>query len=278
MQNTPVYTMGIPFVVGHRGARGHAPENTLSAARLAQSQGAQMWELDVSYTKDRQLVVIHDDTLVRTTNVQKRFPGRDTYRVCDFTLEEVQTLDAGSWYLETDPFGCLATEEIPHSEAQNFVDLKVPTLAEALSLTKNLNWLVNVEIKDHSLLIGHKSVTEDVIACVCSLGMEPRVLLSSFQHTYLREAKKLLPSLPTAALVEDTRPKDPLQLCRELEVMAYHPGREIVTRDDVRVLRQAGFAVNVWTVNDMDEAKQLIADGVTGIITDFPAACLAALK
>lgn len=86
----------VPLVVAHRGARGHAPENTLTAAALGYAVQADLWELDANYTKDGKLVVMHDDTLVRTTDVETAFPGRPSYRVCDFTLDEIKSLDAGS--------------------------------------------------------------------------------------------------------------------------------------------------------------------------------------
>ena len=101
-----------PLVVAHRGARGHAPENTLVSAALGHAADADLWELDVNYTKDGRLVVVHDDTLTRTTNVESAFPGRPSYRVCDFTLEEIRSLDTGSWYAGRDPFGRVAAGEI----------------------------------------------------------------------------------------------------------------------------------------------------------------------
>lgn len=262
-----------PLVIAHRGARGHAPENTLEAATLGHAVGADLWELDVNYSSDGQLVVMHDDTLVRTTNVQHLFPSRPSYRVCDFTLAELKTLDAGSWYAKRDPFGRIAAEEVTECHA----GLRVPTLEEALKLTRELDWAVNVEIKDHAHLTGHTTVTEAVVTLIRRLDMVERVILSSFQHQYLRESRVLLSTLPTGALVETVRPSDPVTLCQELGAVAYHPDRLILTPGDTAALREAGIAVNVWTVNDMDEAGRLISEGVTGIITDFPAACLSML-
>ena len=102
----------VPLVVAHRGARGHAPENTLTAAALGYAVQADLWELDANYTKDGKLVVMHDDTLVRTTDVETAFPGRPSYRVRDFTLDEIKSLDAGSWYAGRDQFGRVAAGEI----------------------------------------------------------------------------------------------------------------------------------------------------------------------
>ena len=118
----------VPLVVAHRGARGHAPENTLTAAALGYAVQADLWELDANYTKDGKLVVMHDDTLVRTTDVETAFPGRPSYRVCDFTLDEIKSLDAGSWYAGRDQFGRVAAGEIDADTLKSFDGLTVPTL------------------------------------------------------------------------------------------------------------------------------------------------------
>ena len=267
----------VPLVVAHRGARGHAPENTLTAAALGYAVQADLWELDANYSKDGKLVVMHDDTLVRTTDVETAFPGRPSYRVCDFTLDEIKSLDAGSWYAGRDQFGRVAAGEIDADTLKSFDGLTVPTLEEALAFTKDNGWYVNVEIKNHSHLIGHETVTKDVLDLIRRLDMVEQVIISSFQHRYLEECRVLCPEMATGALVEHIRPRDPAALCRRLQVNAYHPDQRILAPGDLAALRDAGFAVNVWTVNDMSEAKRLVAEGATGIITDFPAACRKAL-
>ena len=268
----------VPLVVAHRGARGHAPENTLTAAALGFAVRADLWELDANYTKDGGLVVMHDDTLVRTTNVEAVFPGRPSYRVCDFTLDEIRSLDAGSWYAGRDPFGRVAAGEIDADTLGSFDGLTVPTLEEALAFTRDNGWYVNVEIKDHARLIGHETVTKDVLDLIRRLDMTDRVIISSFQHRYLEECRVLCPEMATGALVERLRPEDPVALCRRLRVNAYHPDQRILAPGHLAALRDAGFAVNVWTVNDMNVAGRLVAEGATGIITDFPAACREALE
>ena len=266
-----------PLVIAHRGARGHAPENTLPSATLAHDVQADLWELDVNYTRDGKLVVMHDDTLVRTTNVETVYPGRPSYRVCDFTLEELGRLDAGSWYAGRDQFGRVAAGEVTGDALASFTGLRIPTLEEALLLTRRFDWAVNVEIKDHKRLIGHTTVTKDVLELIRRLDMVDQIIISSFQHRYLEECHELCPDMATGALVETVRPEDPVALCRKLRVNAYHPDRLILAPGDLAALRDAGFAVNVCTVNDMDEAKRLTAEGASGIITDFPAACRVAL-
>src|SRR5262245_42916601 len=87
-----------PLIAAHRGASAVAPENTLAAFDAARRAGADLYELDIQETLDHQLVVIHDSTLDRTTNVEELYPGRAPWRVRDFTLAEIQTLDAGDWF------------------------------------------------------------------------------------------------------------------------------------------------------------------------------------
>lgn len=264
-----------PLVIAHRGARGHAPENTLAAAALGLHDAADLWELDVNMTLDGQLVVMHDDTLSRTTDVASHagFASRAPYRVCDFTLEELRRLDAGSFYLNTDPFGRIAAGEVSDEARKSFAGLSIPTLEEALRLTRDNNWQVNVEIKDHAQLRGHEAVTGLVVALLRQMDMVEQVIVSSFQHLYLKQCRVLCPELATGALVEDVRPEDSVKLCRELGVNAYHPDRRLLDEEELARLRDAGFAVNVWTVNDMDEALRLTRAGATGMITDFPKAC-----
>ncbi len=261
------------FIIAHRGARSSAPENTLAAADCALRQGAQMWELDVCLTADGIPVVMHDDSLQRTTDISRRpeFAGQAPWRVCDLTLDETRRLDAGSWFAASDPFGTVAAHEISDHQLASYVGCRLPTLEEALHFTREKDWTVNVEIKDHARLKGHSRVTASVVEMIRSCDMVERVLLSSFQHQYLAEARTRLPQLARAVLVEGTRPADPLELCRAYAATAYHPAAALVTKEDVARLRTAGIHVNVWTVNDVETIDELTVMGVSGLITDFPA-------
>lgn len=260
------------LIVAHRGARSLAPENTLAAARSALQCGAHMWELDVALTRDGVPVVFHDYSLERTTDVVARpeFAGRRPWRVCDFTLAEIRALDAGSWYGRQDPFGQVTAGTVTGADLSGFEGIRVPTLREALDLVRESGWLVNVELKDHRGLRGHGEVTGSVLGLIRELDLAEQVLLSSFQHNYLLEARGLLPDLALGVLVGESAPADPVALVRELGAHAYHPDRALVTPAKIARLRTAGIRVNVWTVNDETEARTLAAAGATGIITDFP--------
>lgn len=270
------FSKSTPLVIAHRGARGDAPENTLEAAELAHSFQADMWELDVCRTKDGRLIVFHDDMLTRTTDITKQsdYAHREPWRVCDFTLDELRSLDAGSWFVEQDPFGRIASGIVTQEQCDTYHKVRIPTLQEALTLTRDAGWTVNVEIKDLTGQEGHDTIVGEVLDLIKRLDMVDAVILSSFQHDYLRQAKKMMPDLATGALVEDNRPEDPVALCRELGVQAYHPEDSLLTDEDITALRAENIAINVWTVNDMKEAERFVRQGVQGIITDFPKDCL----
>ncbi|GFM37265.1 glycerophosphodiester phosphodiesterase [Desulfovibrio psychrotolerans] len=266
--------------IAHRGARSVCPENTLLAAGIGLAHGAHMWELDVSMTADGELVIVHDDTLERTTDVALRpeFAARAPWRVCDFTLAELRTLDAGSWFLQTDPFGQIAAGGVDAKDRAAFAGLRVPTLREGLEFTRDADWCVNVEIKDHEHLIGHDTIVEATLELIRATDMADRVLLSSFQHRYLMEAGRRMPGMPLGVLVEEPHDMDPVDLVRSLRAHAYHPETGLFTEDDVARLRDAGFGVNVFTINDAAEMARLVAWGVTGLFTDFPLLCRSVLQ
>ena len=231
-----------------------------------------MWELDTRYTKDGQLVVFHDETLERTTDVAKRpeFASRAPWNVRDFTLAELKTLDAGAYFAETDPFHTVAAGEVSPETLQSYAGERIPTLEEALRLVKKLNWKVNVEIKDHEGASGHESIAEAVCSLVRELGMAESTVLSSFQHQYLIQAAKYLPEMPRAALVKEPRPENASAVCKAAKSVFYHPKQTILLPGDVEELAHEGIMVNVWTVNSVEDMERMVALGVHGIITDFP--------
>lgn len=255
--------------IAHRGARSLAPENTLAAARKGLELKADLWELDVAVTSDGELVVLHDDSLERTSNARQVFPGRKPWQVWDFSLAELRQLDFGSWYNSKDPFQQIRAGAVSPTEQAAFSGEPIPTLRQALEFTRQNGWKVNIEIKDASGTPGDAFVAEKVVALVQELDMIEAVIISSFNHSYLVRVKEAEPEIYTAALVEKADP-DPLALLQRLGAQAYNPGRNVINRKTVQALRAAGYDVFVWTVNDEKEMRKLIDWGVTGIFTDFP--------
>ncbi len=257
--------------MAHRGARSLAPENTLAAAASAVAAGAEMWELDVQLSADRHLVVIHDDTLERTSNVAMRpeFAGRRPWAVESFTLAELKSLDCGSWFAGTDPFGTVAGGEAASAGPQAFEGVSMPTLAEALFFSWKSGLAVNVEIKDLKGRADEAWLAGLVLRETAATGMMDRVLFSSFNPGYLKALKAIDRNAATALLSEFHLP-DPLTVLKALEASAYHPRRDVLTPDEAVVLLEAGYWVNVWTVNDPAEMLLWAKPGVSGLITDYP--------
>ncbi len=256
------------MIVAHRGARSVAPENTLAAARKALSCGARMWELDVRLSRDGHPVVVHDPTLDRTSDAPSRFAGRKPWGVHEFSLGELLSLDFGSWFIRDDPFGQIAKGAVSDSELCLYRGERVLTLEEALVFTVQNDWLVNVEIKDLTGLPGDETIASKVAALIVSLGAREKVLVSSFNHGYLAEIRKLDENITTGALVSSP-PADPVQLMRSVGAAAYHPALRSLRPGHIRRLKKEGFMVLVWVVNSASIACGLLRNGVDGIFTDF---------
>lgn len=266
-------TVGKVLVVAHRGARSVAPENTLAAARRAAELGADGWELDVQLTKDGQLVLIHDADLTRTTNAREVFPERAPWRVGDFTLDEIRTLDAGSWFVRDDPFGTVRSGEVSAQAAQAYAGERIPTLREALLLTAELGLWVNIELKGTPytpLSASGRAMVDGVVALVRELGLVDRVLVSSFDHERIRYLKDVAPGIP-AALLTTVLPLGTVDYARTRGADAVNPSVDAYTSVWGRQLQEAGLGVFVWTVNAPEALARLAGDpAVTGIITDWP--------
>ena len=259
-------------VCAHRGARSLAPENTLLALEKAVACGADCWETDVQTSADGELVIFHDDTLERTTDVAEKeeFATRRPWSVDAFTLAELRGLDAGRWFLATDPFGTIAAGEVPEADFAAIAAQRIPTLREALLATRVRRFPMNLEIKDQPGKSGDLTIVTKVLELLRETGTEELVLLSSFNHAYLAETRRLNPALPTAALVEESHPDELVPYLRRLGVVAYHPDQAISDPELVRSVTAAGFRVNLWTVNDMERALAFFAAGATAVVTDFP--------
>jgi glycerophosphoryl diester phosphodiesterase len=244
--------------IAHRGARLLAPENTLEAAQLAKIHGADMWELDVQFSSDKKLIVIHDDTLERTTNIHlfEEFKARTPWHVCNFSSEELRKLNFG-YAFNTVP---------PNSSTKHFA---APLLDNAIILSKNLGIEINVEIKDISKFPGHETIATKVYDTVKVNGYLPHVLFSSFNIDYLFQIRAIDAKARIAVLMD--QPEDNLFLLLEkLNAQAYHPHYSIIDQTMIDLLHQKQIQVNIWTVNKESSMLEFIKMGVDGIITDDP--------
>ena len=233
--------VGGPLVVfAHRGARAHAPENTLLAFRLAFDLGADAVECDVQLTADGALVIIHDEKLNRTTT------GRGP--VAEKTLAELRALDAGRGQ-------------------------RIPTLAEVLALCRARGRQVNLEIKAETrdAAIATADALELALAALDE-PMRPMMLVSSFELPAVAHLKRRLPWLRVATLHGGRRwrRRDLLAPASEMGAEAVHPGVSLVTPDLVRRAHARGLRMHVWTANRWSTLRQLLAWGVDGVFSDYP--------
>lgn len=239
----------LPRVIAHRGASAAAPENTLAAFRRAREEGARWIECDVKLTADGRPVVLHDDTLDRTTD--------GAGPVADAPLEVIGALDAGGWF------------------AESFRGEPVPTLEEMLDLLADLGLGANIEIKPCP---GRERETAEVVArVVAAQGRDVPVLFSSFSRESLAAAREAAPAIPRGLLVEGL-PEDWRPAAESLDVVALHVDHGPLQADQVAAMHAAGYRVLAWTVNGEAEARRLTEWGVNTVITDVPQRMLAALE
>lgn len=227
-----------PLNVGHRGALSIAPENTLAAFAAARAAHADGVEFDVQLTRDGELVIIHDDAVDRTTD------GHGS--IAAMTLAEIKKLDAGSRF------------------DSRFSGERIPTLQEVLDLL-GTQMLLNIEIKSKSAEAG--ALEEKVVEVVRRNALEAHVILSSFNPVSLRHVRTLAPDLRIGYLFE--RVQDPAVVA-ELQPEALHPHWKLVTPELIAEAHAQGRQVNIWTVNEECDLRQMIALGVDAIITNWP--------
>ncbi|SOD87358.1 glycerophosphodiester phosphodiesterase family protein [Streptomyces sp. Ag109_G2-15] len=255
---------GEPTVIAHRGASAYAPENTLASIDKAAQLGFTWVENDVQRTKDGELVVIHDDSLRRTTNVEDVFPGRAPWKVKDFTAAEIARLDAGSWF------------------SPAYVGTRVPTLEQYMRRVDHNHEKLLLEIKNPELYPGIEQQTLKLLGNEGWLDRRHlgRLIVQSFDADSVRAVHKLKPALTTACLgtpsVAQLR-----QYARFSDLI--NPSYGSISADYVSAVHALTgphgrrLRVFAWTVNDAATAWKTTGYGVDGLITNKPDVVRAAL-
>ncbi|MGD9344962.1 MAG: glycerophosphodiester phosphodiesterase family protein [Candidatus Aminicenantes bacterium] len=224
------------IVMAHRGASAAAPENTLAAYKKAIEMGADYAELDVRQTKDGAIVLMHDKTVHRTTGV-KGF-------VWDFTLEELKKLEAGSWF------------------GEEFRGEPIPTLEEVIRLVGG-RMKLNIEVK---ISENEPGIAQRVVDIVRAANFSTNCMITSFDMDTVKTVKEIAPDLRTGLIFDKEYTLDVFRGNWEILSSNY----ELVDAEFMRLGRQSGKRIYVWTVNEREEMQRLIGLGVDGIITDKP--------
>ncbi|MET7314959.1 glycerophosphodiester phosphodiesterase family protein [Streptomyces thermoviolaceus] len=247
-----------PVVVAHRGASAYAPENTLPAVDKAAALGIGWVENDVQRTKDGELVVLHDDTLVRTTDAEQVFPDRAPWRVRDFTAAEIARLDAGSWF------------------SPAFAGTRVPTLRQYLRRAERDGTRLLLEVKNPELYPGIERQILDVLDSEGWLDrrhLAGRLIVQSFSADSVRTVHALRPAVETAFLGSPATADLPRYAAFADAVnpqagslsAAYVAAVHALTGPHGRPLK-----VFTWTVDNPSVARTAAGYGVDGIISNKP--------
>jgi glycerophosphoryl diester phosphodiesterase len=232
-----------PVIFAHRGASAHAPENTLAAFELALAQNADAIELDVKLSADGRVVVIHDQTVDRTTGSRGR--------VRDLTLSQLQALDAGSFFSE------------------KYQGEKIPTLEEVFEMVGKRTF-INIELTNYNT--PRDELVETVCISVKKFGLQDRVMFSSFFATNLSKAHAYLPQVPRGLLALNGMLG---AWARSFgfafgKYQALHPNLKDATQQQVQRVHRLQRRIHVWTVNAADDMRRLFHWGVDAIFTDDP--------
>jgi glycerophosphoryl diester phosphodiesterase len=235
--------VNLPRIIGHRGAAGHAPENTLISLRTAATLGARCVEFDIHLSSDGVPVLLHDDTLDRTTN------GKGP--VAAHGVDQLRTLDAGSWF------------------GDGFAGERLPTLEDAIRLLAQLGLGANVEIKPSP---GTETDTGYAVGRMLREqwpGALPPPLISSFALESLAAARAAAPGVSRALLVRSLN-EDWARSMRELDCRILHCREKALTASAAEQVLRSGFRLNAFTVNDKSRAERLFGWGVGSVISDYP--------
>lgn len=234
-------------VQAHRGASAVAPENTVAAFRAAAEQGARWVELDVALTADGTLVVIHDGSVDRTTS------GAGSLGALNYA--DLRRLDAGSWF------------------GSAFVGEPVPTLEEALKALGELGLGANVEIKQHKHHRSLEQLTTAVQAALRTRTPDTRIMISSFDPQALAAMHRLEPELEMAMLW-DKVPADWQQQLKSIPATSIHLHYKALSIGVLEEANRLGIKIRAWTCNEPGILASFWPAGLTGVITDNPAAFL----
>ncbi|GHD97631.1 glycerophosphodiester phosphodiesterase [Streptomyces alanosinicus] len=251
-------------VIAHRGASAYAPENTLASIDKAAQLGFSWVENDVQRTKDGELVVIHDDSLPRTTNVEQVFPGRAPWKVKDFTAAEIARLDAGSWY------------------SPAYAGTRVPTLKDYMCQIEHNHEKLLLEIKNPELYPGIEQQTLKMLDNQGWLDQKhlERLVVQSFSAGSIRTVHELKPAVTTAYLgAPDVAELH--QYARFTDLI--NPSYGSLSKAYVSAVHSfegphgKPLRVFAWTVNDAPTAHKVAGYDVDGMITNKPDVVRAAL-
>ncbi len=258
---TPAVESGTTDNIAHRGSSGVVPENTIAAVERALAQGADIIENDIQRTADGELVIMHDTTLARTTDVEQVFPDRAPWAVGSFTLAEIKQLDAGSWF------------------SPAYAGQRVPTLAEWVQAVGNRAGML-LEPKAPELYPGIEVDLDKELRALPEFNRALKrgdVVVQAFNHGWLEAYQDLAPDVPTGLLFGATPTQAQIDAASTWAEQV-NPALGVTSEGTVTAVHGAGIEINVWTVNGGQDMRRALAWHVDGIITNYPQVLAEILK
>lgn len=237
-----------PLVFAHRGFSGEFPENTMIAFKKAIDVKADLIELDVTLSEDREVVVIHDDDLDRTTKL--------VGSVRNFEAEILTDLDAGSWF------------------SRKYKKETIPLLSDVLRLIRKSKTDLNVEIKSTAMdsSVDENSIETKVLHLIRTFQVSDRIVISSFSWECLERIRNLDPRIKLGVLVGDEsgNVEEAIAFAETIRAWSIHPSTEEATEENLRRISEKNFLSVVYTVNEVSEMKRFLGRGANGLFTNFP--------
>ncbi|MGG4155952.1 glycerophosphodiester phosphodiesterase [Peribacillus muralis] len=236
-------------IFAHRGSKGTHPENTIAAFQKAAETGADGIEFDVHLSADGELIIIHDETLDRTTSL--------TGFVKDHTAQKLKTGDAGVKF------------------SKQFIGERIPFLDDVFDWAKGNHLLMNIELKTDKL--AYEGIEQKVIDAIRHHEMEQRVILSSFNHQSIEKVKLLAQDLERALLFEGI-PENLEQILRDKQESGFHPDKNSLTEATNELAKTLGYKIRPWVANEETDIIKLAKMGVDVIMTDYPERAIKTVK
>jgi glycerophosphoryl diester phosphodiesterase len=233
-------------IIAHRGASAYYPENTLPAFKGAIAMGADMVELDVQLTLDREVIVFHDEKISRCTD------GRG--KIADYSLVSLKKLDAGSWF------------------DKKFKNTRIPTLVEVLDICKN-KIAVNIEIKTEAVSkMFFGGIEEKCLKIAEQSGMREHIVFSSFDPRAIMHLKQIDNTAMAAVLFAKKHygSKLPSEVMESVNADAFNCSASELNKKWLINIKSKNIPVNIYTVNDEKKMKKFLDMGVNGIFTNKP--------
>jgi glycerophosphoryl diester phosphodiesterase len=232
-----------PIKIAHRGFSGKYPENTLLAFKKAIEEKVNMIELDITTSKDGEIIVFHDSTMLRVSGINKH--------IRDLSFDKINDIDAGSWF------------------NLQYSGLKIPKLTDVFKLIDD-TILINIEIKHDAVSFFNRNLERKLLSLIKEHKMENKVVICSFNPMIVNRIRKLEPKISTAYLITQNVNSFLIYLLSKINARYVYIDFNYLNQKNIKKLKSGGLKVIAFTLNSPNEFKNVLKLGVNGVITDYP--------